>query len=248
MSSCCPDGSIPALVEDTSRALSGTVSDKMYYVAPPAETTAGVLVIYDVFGFAGGRIKSVCDAIALAGFHVAMPDVYDGTDIAKEGGLGDEKAMAWLKTVTAWDAQSKLLEPALELLKSKGVTKVGAIGFCWGAYGVVKLSGESKILAGVSCHPSLRIGNMFFEESEETQLETAKCPLAFFPAGNDPEHYKDGTLAKVVEKTGNEYFVTDFPDMAHGWVPRGDTKDPNVARDVQKCLDLSTTFFKKYLA
>ena len=65
----------------------------------PAEcvTTKAIVVIYDVFGFSGGRIKGCCDALAAAGFHVAMPDVYKGTDIAAEGGFGNEKAMAWLK-------------------------------------------------------------------------------------------------------------------------------------------------------
>merc|ERR1711933_557855 len=95
--SCCPPGSLPALQEDTARTLSGTVENKLYYSAPPAASTKGIVVIYDVFGFSGGRIKSVCDQIALAGFHVAMPDVYEGTDIAAQGGFGNEKAMAWLK-------------------------------------------------------------------------------------------------------------------------------------------------------
>ena len=72
--SCCPPGSLPALQEDTARTLSGTVENKLYYSAPPAASTKGIVVIYDVFGFSGGRIKSVCDQIALAGFHVAMPD------------------------------------------------------------------------------------------------------------------------------------------------------------------------------
>jgi len=76
--SCCPDGSCPALTEDTSRTLMGSVSEKMYYVAPPEPSTSGILVIYDVFGFSGGRIKSVCDTLALGSYHVAMPDVYDG--------------------------------------------------------------------------------------------------------------------------------------------------------------------------
>ena len=78
-SSCCPPGSLPALQEDTARELSGElVNDKLYYSAPPSASTKGILVIYDVFGFSGGRIKSVCDQLALAGFHVAMPDSYEG--------------------------------------------------------------------------------------------------------------------------------------------------------------------------
>ena len=97
---CCPPGSLPQLVEDDKRELAGTIIEgeiPIYYVAPPAESTKAIVVIYDVFGFSGGRIKGCCEGLAAAGFHVAMPDVYKGTDIAKEGGFGDEKAMAWLK-------------------------------------------------------------------------------------------------------------------------------------------------------
>ena len=67
------------------------------FSAPPTPSTKAIVVVYDVFGFSGGRIKGCCDALAAAGFHVAMPDVYKGTNIAAEGGFGDEKAMAWLK-------------------------------------------------------------------------------------------------------------------------------------------------------
>ena len=69
----------------------------MYYVAPPAPSTKAIIVFYDVHGFSGGRIKGCCDALASAGFHVAMPDVYKGTNITAAGGFGDESAMAWLK-------------------------------------------------------------------------------------------------------------------------------------------------------
>ena len=97
---CCPAGSLPQLVEDDKRELGGTIIEgeiPVYYVAPPAESTKAIVVIFDVCGFSGGRIKGCCEGLAAAGFHVAMPDVYKGTDIAKEGGFGDEKAMAWLK-------------------------------------------------------------------------------------------------------------------------------------------------------
>jgi hypothetical protein len=97
---CCPVGSLPQLVEDDKRELAGTIVEgeiPIYYCAPPAASTKAVVVIYDVFGFSGGRIKGCCEALAAAGFHVAMPDVYKGTNIAAEGGFGNESAMAWLK-------------------------------------------------------------------------------------------------------------------------------------------------------
>ena len=246
--SCCPAGSLPALQEDDSRTLSGTVDGSIYYSAPPsADCKRGIVVIYDVFGFSGGRIKSVCDQIALAGFHVAMPDVYNGTDIDAEGGFGNEAAMAWLKTKSDYNGFLKAaIQPALDYLAAKGATGgTGALGFCWGAYGVVKLACDGKIGAGVSTHPSLKIGKMFFDEDEAQQVKPTKAPLQFLPAGNDDALYTDGSL---VAESGVEVASRAFPDMQHGWVPRGDTSDPAVARDVELALKASTDFFAKHLS
>jgi len=245
--SCCPPGSLPALQEDAARALSGSVIDnRLYYSAPPTASTLGIVVIYDVHGFSGGRIKSVCDQLALAGFHVVMPDVYEGSSIGAEGGFGEEKAMAWLKAKSDYTGYLKgALKPAFEHLTSQGVTSVGAIGFCWGAYGVTKLSCDGLIHAGVSCHPSLKIGNMFFAEAEADQVKPAKAPLLFLPAGNDPPLYTDGTL--VADDASVEVVAQAFPEMKHGWVPRGDAADAAVARDVEAALKAATDFLGKHL-
>ena len=138
-------------------------------------------------------------------------------------------------------------EPTFALLAEKGVDSVGAIGFCWGAYPVFQLSADGKLKAGVSCHPSLKIGNMFFDQSVESQCAGAACPMALLPAGNDDDHYRDGTLKKIIEDKGHECLEVDFPDMSHGWVPRGDISKPEVARDVQKALDTAVAFFTKHL-
>lgn len=246
--SCCPDGSLPGLVEDSARTLSGVVTEKMYLVEPPSPSEVGVVVIYDIFGFSGGRIKSVCDGLALGGFHVAMPDVYDGGDLKSKGMFENPEAVAWLKGLTVWETQKELLEPAFAALEKKGVKKIAAVGFCWGAYGVCKLASEGKIGAGASFHPSLKIGNMFFGESEEDQVKVTKAPLAFYPAGNDPDMYKDGTLANLVNAAGFDCETVEFPNQQHGFVARGDTSDPELANDVKKALELCTAFLTKHLA
>ena len=91
-SSCCPPGSLPALQEDTARELSGElVNDKLYYSAPPSASTKGILVIYDVFGFSGGRIKSVCDQLALAGSQRELG--YNGAPVGWADGPLDLRGM-----------------------------------------------------------------------------------------------------------------------------------------------------------
>eukprot|EP01052_Picozoa_sp_SAG31_P033083 SAG31_NODE_3694_length_3982_cov_2.807108_4_plen_72_part_00 len=61
-----------------------------------------------------------------------MPDVYKGTDIAAQGGFGNDKAMAWLKGCTDYPGYLQdAFKPTLTMLAEKGVTSLGAIGFCW---------------------------------------------------------------------------------------------------------------------
>ena len=71
--SCCPDGSWPALAVSTDDARAGSMLGvtetlgadlTVYTVPPPAPSTMGVVFVYDVHGFAGVRVKSVCDVSA----------------------------------------------------------------------------------------------------------------------------------------------------------------------------------------
>ena len=180
---------------------------------------AGAFIPYEA-----ERRQPIIDALAASGFHVAMLDVYRGTNITEQGGFGSESGTAFLKPATANCAA--MHEPLFSYLAGKGATEYGAVGFCWGAYGVCKLSSLGKLKAGVSCHPSLKVGQMFLGESEEDQVKTVKCPQMFLPAANDPDHYKDGTLKALVEATGNACVTHEFKEMKHGWVPRGDASDP----------------------
>lgn len=203
------------------------------------------MVLHDIFGFGGGRTWAICDELARHGFHVALPDVYEGTNLPAQGGFGDRQGMRWLKGRTEWPNMARLLDPAFETLSARGVGSVGALGFCWGAYGVFKLSAAGRIKAGVACHPSLKVGRLFFRDTEEAQAEAAACPMALLLAGNDDQRLRP--LKGIVESSGNECVLHNFPEMTHGWVPRGDTSDPAVARDVGKAISLSAAFLHRHL-
>ena len=148
-------------------------------------------------------------------------------------------AMPWLKEQSSSTAGK--CEPALAKLRAQGCETIGGVGFCWGTYPLMKLAAAGRIQAAVACHPSLSLGLKFFGESVADQVAAAKCPVVFMPAGNDPDIYRDGTLASP------ECTFADFPDMQHGFVPRGDTSKPEVERDVRRAIDLATTFLTKHL-
>ena len=100
--------------------------------------------------------------------------------------------------------------------------------FCWGAYGVVKLSSLGKLTAGVSCHPSLKVGQMFLGESEEDQVKTVKCPQMTVSAAQRPRPLQgrdaqgarrgDGQRVRHPRVQGDEAPAHD--------AARGDASDP----------------------
>ena len=247
------DGSWPGVTEDASRTVDGNIEQlasglTVYTVPPPSESTKGVVINYDVHGFKGGRVKSVCDAIARAGFWVCMPDVYgDGVGVNDFGGFASDTGKAFLKTHSFESLLPKLNE-TIDHLKSKGVETVGTVGFCWGAWVVFKLSATCSIHAGASVHPSTRIGPLLWSETEGDMARAVKAPQLLLPAGNDPENLKTGgEIVEIIRGSGLACETHEFPDMSHGWSIRGDATDPAVARDVRAAVEKVCTFFKAHL-
>lgn len=264
--SCCPPGSHPALKEDTSRKLDGVVSEvegiPIYTVTPPEKVTkdnkmegAAIVVIYDVYGFSGGRVKSFCDELAQSGAVVCMPDFYKpggAAGVQDFGGFGNEAAQKFIGQFTFENLRATMDKVMKSLKDSHGINRIGIVGFCWGAWASFKfatVAPEYSLKCGVNCHPSLQIGSMFFSEEVDTIASAVKVPQMLMPAGGDPEYVKNGgSVPKILEANGLECPVTEYPDMQHGWTIRGDTADKAIARDVESAVVNAKGFFKKYLA
>lgn len=68
------------------------------------------------------------------------------------------------------------------------------------------------------------------------------------PAGNDPETVKPGGQVETwIQSTGQLVQIYEFPEMRHGWVPRGNVEMPAVARDVQLALQKTVEFLKTHM-
>merc|ERR1712032_813767 len=262
MKGCCPDGSLPALAEsDAGRLLTGSTieleeSVKAYYSAPEDASRGGVIVVYDVFGFEGGRIKSVCDTLAAAGFATVMPDIFGDADtIDNHGGLaalgaGEEDVTAWIKS----NGPSKfvpIMERCAEFLKSKRCGKVAGVGLCWGAYPVFKAAELGLVSVGMAAHPSLHVGAFYGEpEVAEFAAKTGKCPMLLAPTqtDSDEQYGESGCVTLAVRANGFECVSKRFGDMAHGFTARGDVGDPAVKRDVAALMELTVGFLAKHMA
>ena len=246
-SACCPPGSWPALKAPADYVPVGQVSllgDLPIYTSGSPGDRA-ILVWPEVFGWEG-RLKNICDQLGSEGYFVVMPDHMRGETMAT-GGQGFLKKWADYNSVTGRDITEKLLP----YLKQNGVTKIGAIGFCWGAWVIHRASAAGvPLLCGAGCHPSVRLENMA-SDSADTELELAgkvRCPMLLAAAGNDPENVKEGgAVSELLKKRFPSSVVRSFPAQQHGWVSRGDVTDDTVANGVRDAMSLCQDFFVAHM-
>ncbi|KAL4642652.1 hypothetical protein ACB092_02G035800 [Castanea dentata] len=132
-------------------------------------------------------------------------------------------------------------KPVIEALKIKGVSAVGAAGFCWGAKVVVELAKPEHIQAAVLLHPS-------FVTPDD--IKGVKVPIAVLGAEIDrhspPELLKqfEEVLAAKSEVDG---FVKIFPKVEHGWTIRYSVEDAAAVKSAEEAHQNLLEWFAKYV-
>ncbi|CAA2985544.1 endo-1,3 1,4-beta-D-glucanase-like [Olea europaea subsp. europaea] len=115
-------------------------------------------------------------------------------------------------------------KPIIEAMKSKGIEKIGAAGFCWGAKVVVELAKYAYIQAVVILHPSfVSLEDIYF-------ITRIKVPISILGAEIDqrspPKPLKEFDAA-LNAKPDDDAFMKVFLGVSHGWSVR--YKDDNKA-------------------
>jgi len=249
---CCPPGSLPASLPPADYKVKGKGerwNGVRVYVSGNRESKTGkaILLFPDIFGVNGGRTKQVADEYGLQGFLAVVLDFF-GAD-AWTADRDFAKVPEWAKNYQ-WDTVGPQIDTVVHHLQAHGFSKLGAVGFCWGSWPVLASCASGNFSAGVSFHPSHPRICEVQGLSQADLVGNVKCPQLMCPAGNDPPSVKEnGSDHQILSKKpfGKECVFREFPDMAHGWVVRGDLSDATVARDVRIAMDLSTSFFRKHL-
>src|SRR5579875_1348675 len=101
-----------------------SIGEWSYYVRD-AESSTGVIVIHEIFGF-DPYIKSVADNLAQSGFKSVAVDLYKGKKAASL-----EEGMQFRSQISG-QALKACIGGAEKILREKGASKVGVLGFCMG--------------------------------------------------------------------------------------------------------------------
>jgi len=253
---CCPPGSHPYL--KTSYEPTGTVVSEGgydFYINKATERpTSAIILCPDIWGWNGGRIRAIADDFA-ASYMVVIPKLLNpvfegGTD---GDGMSPTSAfnMDWIKQFP-WPTQKPKVDAAIALCKSKGITKIGVFGFCYGGHPACWASSENPelITCGVVFHPSMQLEEFAFGGSLVGLMKSIKCPFLFAPAKGDlPMFAEKGPFGDAVKSSakGGECVWKEFRDMEHGWTCRGDLGDVAIARDVEEAMKQAAEFVAKYL-
>ncbi|CDP20217.1 unnamed protein product [Coffea canephora] len=231
---CCENA--PSLSSSSGAGHVEEIGGLQSYVTGPADSKIAVLLVSDVFGYEAPKLRKLADKVAGAGIFVVVPDFFFGDPLVLEKTTVDD----WLKNHGP-DQGFEHAKPVIEALKGKGITKVGAAGFCWGAKVVVELAKYAYIHAAVLLHPS-------FVTLDD--IQGVKVPISILGAEKD-QKWPPELLKKFGEaldaKPEVDGFVKIFPGATHGWTVRYKDEDEKEVKAAAEAHQDTLDWFVKYL-
>ncbi|KAL2556819.1 alpha/beta-hydrolase superfamily protein [Forsythia ovata] len=208
------------------------------YVIGPSDSKRAVILASDVYGYEAPNLRKLADKVAAAGFYVVVPDFFYGDPYSP---ANTEKPLGVWKGLHEPDKAFEDAKPVLVALRSKGISAIGAAGFCYGAKVVVELAKCGLIQAGVLLHPT-------FVTMDD--IKEVMAPMAVLGAEVDkispPELVKqfEEILSSKPEVDG---FVKIFPGVAHGWSVRYRMGDEMAVKCAEEAHQDMLNWFIKYV-
>ncbi|KAI9128590.1 hypothetical protein K1719_000073 [Acacia pycnantha] len=208
------------------------------YVTGSANSKLAVLLISDVFGYEAPNLRKLADKIAAAGYYVVVPDFLHGDPFVPE--KADRPISVWIKDHPQ-DKGIEVAQPVIEAVKGKGVSAIGAVGFCWGAKVVTDVARHGLINAAALLHPS-------FVTVDD--IKSVEIPIVILGAEHDTispleliRRFEQILSAKPAVPSS----VKIFPQVAHGWTVRYNTEDAKAVSAAEEAHQDLLAWFAKHL-
>ncbi|KAG6222112.1 hypothetical protein E4U34_001593 [Claviceps purpurea] len=243
---CCSLGS---LFEGTPKGKLVKIDDKIEaYIATPSEGRAnkqghGILYLPDVIGI-WENSKLMADLFAENGYTTVVLDLFNGDPVKLNAPEGFN-IMTWLtegsdgKNPHTPPFVDPIVEAGIKYIKGLGVTKLGAVGYCFGAKYVVRHY-KDGIEVGYVAHPS------FIEEDE---LAAITGPLSIAAAETDHifSVEKRHKSEEVLKGTKLPYQINLFSGVEHGFAVRSDLTVKTQKFAKEQAFLQAVSWFEEYL-
>ncbi|EIN06151.1 alpha/beta-hydrolase [Punctularia strigosozonata HHB-11173 SS5] len=204
----------------------------------------------------------IADRIAeTTGIAVYVPDIFFGEAIdvdtlpipdsaaaaRAQGIVAKIVTVAKLATHSPWFIRhrpAQHLAQAHELIKvlkeGKGVKKLGAVGYCYGAFFTTHFNATGDVDASVLCHPSL----LKLEGFEKLRAPTS---VALAEEDHAVDRKFQAQFEEVLKCKDFETEVVLYPGTAHGFACRPNLAIEEVNKAFQGSLAQMCSFFKRHL-
>ncbi|KAM1204028.1 hypothetical protein ACFX2J_019770 [Malus domestica] len=207
------------------------------YVAGSPNSKLAILLISNVFGYRVPNLRKLAENIAAAGFFVLVPDFFYGDPFVYDN---NRPLAVWLQD-HGTDKGFEDAKSIINALKGKGVSAIGAAGFCWGAKVVTELAKSDFIQAAVLLHPS-------FVALDD--IQEVKVPIAI--QGAEIDDYSPPELVKQFEqilaaKPEVDSFVKIFPKAEHGWTMSYNVEDEEAVKRAEEAHRNTLAWFVKHV-
>ncbi|KAH0641181.1 hypothetical protein KY285_037767 [Solanum tuberosum] len=208
------------------------------YVSGSSNSKHAILLISDVYGYEAPNLRKLADKVAAGGYYVMVPDFLYGDPYNPEN--TEKPIKVWLQS-HGTDKGFEDAKQVIAALKDKGISAIGAAGFCWGGKVVVELAKSDNIQAAVLLHPS------FVSVDDIKEL---KAPIAIL--GAEIDQLSPPELVKQFEeilssKPEVDSFVKVYPGVSHGWTVRYSVEDKKAVQSAEEAHQDMLDWFTKHV-
>ncbi|KAI0405153.1 dienelactone hydrolase [Xylaria palmicola] len=218
------------------------------YLATPdpakAHKDAAILYLPDVIGI-WQNSKLMADQYAANGYLTLVVDLFNGDPVSLNPAEGFN-FFGWLEKGTNGDNPhtkehvDPIVAEAIKWLQTeKGIKKLGAVGYCFGAKYVARHF-DNGIQVGYVAHPS------FVEEDE---LRGFKGPLSIAAAETDTifPNEKRHRSEEILKEGGRPYQINLYSGVEHGFAVRGDITKKQHKFAKEQAFYQAVQWFDNYL-
>ncbi|KAI5460460.1 Alpha/Beta hydrolase protein [Mariannaea sp. PMI_226] len=217
-----------------------------YLATPPdgvVDKKVGILYIADIFGI-WNNSKLLADEFAKNGFTCLIPDLFNG-DHFPQPRPPNFDLMGWFAKGTNGDNphSPEYVDPitvkGIEALKGLGLSKIGAVGYCFGAKYLIR-NYKSGIQVGFVAHPS-------FVTEEEFGAITG--PLSIAAAQVDSIFPVEKRIAseKILGGLDIPWQINLYSGTEHGFAVRADLTKRQVAFAKEQAFGQAVRWFDEHL-
>jgi len=219
------------------------------YVTGPEKSDNAIIAVFDIFGFFP-QTQQGADLIASSlKTTVYMPDFFEPKEpfpTSKHPPKSDQD-QADLQAFFGPDgagyppANIGKLTSLAQVLKSNGVKRVGAYGFCWGGKICMVASGDSTPLDAVAIiHPAM------LSSDDATKLTV---PLAMYITKDEPVDEYDKINAIISKKPfASKSDSKNYGNMFHGFAAaRADLENKENKKEFEDVYEKLATFLNNAL-